>query len=144
MTQSEDAEHLKLLSTFHYVVAGIFAVFSLLPVIHLIVGIAVVTGEIDSNGNSFPPAFGWMFIITALFMISIGMVTAVCVAVAGRRLARRTNYIFCLVVAVIECMFMPFGTALGVFTIVILMRPTVKEMFGVGEREVTVEPNQNT
>jgi len=30
----------------------------------------------------------------------------------------------------VECMFMPFGTVLGVFTIIVLMRPSVKEIFG--------------
>jgi len=33
------------------------------------------------------------------------------------------------VMAAIECIFMPFGTVLGVFTIVVLARPSVKEMF---------------
>ena len=38
---------------------------------------------------------------------------------------------YCLVVAAVECIFMPFGTVLGVFTIIVLMRPGVKERFGV-------------
>jgi hypothetical protein len=29
----------------------------------------------------------------------------------------------------IECMFTPFGTVLGVFTIITLVRPSVKEVF---------------
>ncbi len=35
-----------------------------------------------------------------------------------------------LVMAGIECLFMPFGTALGVFTIIVLIRDDVKTMFG--------------
>jgi hypothetical protein len=31
--------------------------------------------------------------------------------------------------AAIACMLMPFGTVLGVFTIIVLMRPSVKELF---------------
>ena len=49
---------------------------------------------------------------------------------AGRYLARRERYTFCLVVAGVECMFMPFGTVLGVFTIIVLSRPSVKDLFG--------------
>jgi hypothetical protein len=30
----------------------------------------------------------------------------------------------------IECIFMPVGTVLGVFTIIVLMRDSVKELFG--------------
>ena len=37
--------------------------------------------------------------------------------------------IFHYAVAAIACMFMPFGTVLGVFTIIVLMRPSVKERF---------------
>jgi hypothetical protein len=31
--------------------------------------------------------------------------------------------------ACVECIFIPFGTVLGAFTILVLMRPSVKEMF---------------
>ncbi len=37
---------------------------------------------------------------------------------------------FCLIVAGIECLLMPYGTVLGVFTIMVLMRESVKERFG--------------
>jgi len=33
--------------------------------------------------------------------------------------------------ACIECLFMPFGTVLGVFTILVLVRESVKQLFGV-------------
>jgi hypothetical protein len=51
--------------------------------------------------------------------------------VAGRSLARRKRYLFCLIVAGTMCvMCNPLGTVLGVFTIVVLLRPSVKELFG--------------
>ena len=50
-------------------------------------------------------------------------------AIAGRFLATRKHYMFCLVMAAIECLFTPFGTVLGVFTIVVLMRDSVKQSF---------------
>jgi len=36
---------------------------------------------------------------------------------------------FCLVMAGVECIFTPFGTVLGVLTIIVLVRPSVKELF---------------
>jgi hypothetical protein len=48
---------------------------------------------------------------------------------AGRYLSRHVNRTFCLVVAGIECVFTPFGTVLGVFTIIVLMRDSVRELF---------------
>ena len=39
---------------------------------------------------------------------------------------------YCLVVAAIECLFIPFGTVLGVFTIVVLNRSSVRSLFRDG------------
>ena len=50
-------------------------------------------------------------------------------AIAGRSLAMRKRYMFALVVACVECIFMPFGTVLGVFTIIALSRESVKALF---------------
>ncbi len=46
------------------------------------------------------------------------------------------HYTYCLVVAALECLFMPFGTILGVFTIVVLMRHPLKALFEGGEGPV--------
>jgi len=40
----------------------------------------------------------------------------------------------------IECLFMPFGTVLGVFTIMVLMRDPVKQLFGVNPVESASAP----
>ena len=37
---------------------------------------------------------------------------------------------FCLVVAAIQCAFVPFGTVLGVFTIFALQKLVVRQLFG--------------
>ena len=67
--------------------------------------------------------------ILGAFFILLGWVFAVLVLVAGRLIARRKYYTFCFVVACVECLFMPFGTVLGVFTILVLNRQSVKELF---------------
>jgi hypothetical protein len=54
---------------------------------------------------------------------------AICILIAGRCLSRRKGYSFALVIACIECLFVPFGTILGVFTIVALSRESVKALF---------------
>ena len=36
-----------------------------------------------------------------------------------------------LVVAALECLAFPLGTVLGVFTLIVLVRPEVKQLFGV-------------
>ena len=130
----QDAEHLKLLSVFHYIVAAIMAVFACLPIFHLLIGLAVVSGRFGTpkQGEPTPDLFGWFFVVFATGAILFGWALAACTFVAARSLAQRKRYLFCLVIAgVMAATCMPFGTVLGVFTIIVLMRPSVKRAFGV-------------
>jgi len=61
--------------------------------------------------------------------MTMGWIFAAFVLATGRFLAKRKHYLFCLVMAGIESIFMPFGTVLAVFTIIVLMRDSVKELF---------------
>jgi hypothetical protein len=128
---NNDEEHLKLLSIFHYVVAGIGALCACFPVFHLAFGIVmIVAPQTFASKGDAPPAFiGWLITTFAAAFIIVGWIVAVCIFLAGRFLAQRRHYQYCLVMAGIECIFMPFGTVLGVFTIMVLMRPPVKELF---------------
>ncbi|MCL4206215.1 MAG: hypothetical protein KJ000_27340 [Pirellulaceae bacterium] len=127
----QDEEHLRLLSIFHYVVGGLTALAACFPFIHLAVGIALVSGAfpVPQGQQGPPPILGWIFIATASVLILGGWTMAVAVVLAGRFLARRVHYMYCLVVAAVECLFMPLGTILGVFTIIVLIRPSVKAFF---------------
>jgi hypothetical protein len=131
---NQDEEHLRLLSIFHYVVGGLAGLFACIPIFHLIGGLVVLAiGLTEAPGDERIPVliFGLMFTLIALILITAGWTFAICLIVSGRRLGRRTNYKFCFVIACISCAFSPFGTVLGVFTIIVLMRPAVKELFGI-------------
>lgn len=125
----QDLEQLKLLAVFHYVVAGMAALVACIPFIHFFMGLALATGALgDSDPGARPVGFGIMAF--AAFFIVAGWTFAVLVAFAGRSLQTRRRYTYCLVMAGIECIFMPVGTVLGVFTIIVLMRDSVKALFG--------------
>lgn len=128
-----DDEHLRLLTVFHYVLAGLTALFGCFPIIHLTIGILALSGAFHGPpGSSFPDRlFGLIFTIVGAFLILFFWTIAVFIFLAGRNLARRRRYTLCLVAAGIECLFMPLGTALGVFTIIVLLRPSVKLQFGL-------------
>lgn len=129
----QDDQQLQLLSIFHYVVGGLLALFALFPVIHLVMGLGMMTGSFPAEGADDPQALRWMggfFTCFAASFILGFLALAGCVVAAGVFLARRQRYTFCLVVAGVECVFMPFGTVLGVFTLVVLMRDSVKAKFG--------------
>ena len=130
----DDRKQLNLLSIFHYVVAGLTALISCFPLIHLLIGVLIVTGAFDEADGDFPTVFGWIFIIFPACFILCGWTLAIFIAVAGRKLARYKSWTVCLVIAAIECIFIPLGTILGVFTIVVLMRDSVKELFDSSDR----------
>lgn len=130
MNQSEDEQYLKLLSIFHYVVGGIAGVFACFPIIHFVVGIGILISSFTSSSQGAPPAIvGLFFTLIAGGIILFGWAFAICIILAGRFISQRKNHMFCMVMAGIECMFTPFGTVLGAFTIITLIRPSVKELF---------------
>ncbi len=124
----DKSDQLRILSTFHYVVGGIAGIFSLFPLIHVGFGVAMVRGVLD-HGNPPPPFIGWILIGIGSLFIAAGLTYAILVILAGRYLAARQHYFFCLVIAGIETIFMPFGTVLGVFTIIALIQEPVKALF---------------
>ncbi len=130
----QDFEHLRLLSIFHYVVGGLAALFACFPCIHLAVGIALVSGAFPTGPHNAPPPewVGWLFIAIGTSLILMFGSIAIAILIAGKYLARRRRYMYCFVVAAIECLFTPFGTVLGVFTIIVLLRPAVKALFQAG------------
>ena len=127
-----DNEHLKLLSIFHYVKGGITALFACIPIIHVVLGLVfIIAPQVFGHGNNQPPAFvGLLLVMLGGFLILFGWTFAALALIAGRCIGQRKHYTFCFVMACIECLFIPFGTVLGVFTILVLNRQSVKELFG--------------
>ena len=130
---NQDKEHLRLLAIFHYVVAGLAALFSFFPLLYTTVGAIFIFAARHGTpkpGEELPPEFlGWIFIVLGALFFLAGVTMAICILIAGRSLSLCKRYSFALVMACIECLFMPFGTILGVFTIVVLSRESVRELF---------------
>jgi hypothetical protein len=131
-----DLEHLKLLSIFHYVIAGMVGLVSCFPILDLVIGLVFMFGGDEMFGNGIQPhepvgarVFGFLFTAFAAVFILGGWTMATLIAFAGRNLSRQTHYTYCMVVAGCACVFVPVGTVLGVFTIFVLVRPSVKELF---------------
>src|SRR6266487_3592000 len=130
---NQDKEHLRLLSIFHYIVAGLAALFSFFPLLYTTVGaifIFVARHGTPKPGEELPPEFiGWILAVIGSLLFLFGIAIAICILIAGRSLAKHVRYWFAFVMACIECLFIPFGTILGVFTIIVLSRESVKTLF---------------
>jgi hypothetical protein len=129
---NKDENELNLLSIFHFVMAGLGAIGGCVPVIYLLIGIMMIRDPRGLVGPGGPPVNpGWFFIVFGgVFMLVIWTV-ALCLLISGMSLRARQRYWFCFVISCIICLNMPLGTALGVFTLIVLSRASVKQIFGV-------------
>jgi hypothetical protein len=129
--RTPDEDHLRILSILHYVLGGLSMLGGLFPLLYVIIGVVMLSGAMDGpNPNSSPPPFlGWAFIIGGGGISFLILAIGVCLLYAGYCLYTHKHYMFCFVVACLICLSVPLGTALGVFTIIVLVRPSVKELF---------------
>ncbi|MFZ0784143.1 MAG: hypothetical protein WA369_17060 [Candidatus Acidiferrales bacterium] len=131
-----DGEQLKILWICYLISAAISAFFSIIGLTYAGMGAVVSevikrTPELATNTeNAPPPAFvGWLLggIGLALFLVWITMAglklgVALC-------LKKRKSRTFCMVVAAISCLGVPYGTLLGIFTFIVLGRDSVTRLF---------------
>ena len=114
----------------HYVMGGLTAFCGFFPFIHLAVGIGMISGEMDQA----PEPMGWLFVGIASVAIAFFWVLAGLTIYAGRCVARRRKRVFCLVVAIAACVFFqPIGLLLGIFSLVMLLKPEVRASFDRAE-----------
>jgi len=127
---NQDEEHLRLLSIFHYVLGALAVFWGCIPIVHLVIGLVFLVGGASSGQQGFPEAlFGAFFMLIGGFIMCLEWVHAALLLVAGRSLAQRRRRLFCIVVACVNCLFVPMGTILGVFSLIVLVRPSVKALF---------------
>jgi hypothetical protein len=128
---TDDIEHLRLLSIFHYIVGGLALFVACFPLIHVAVGsIFIFAARHAHSPEKAPPeVVGWILLLFGLAFFVLGIAFGVALLWSGRCLARRRSYQFSFVMACIECLFLPFGTVLGVFTLVVLSRESVKALY---------------
>jgi hypothetical protein len=129
---NQDQEHLRLLSIFHYVMAGFACLLPLFSLIYIGLGVLELSGKMPASPGargSGELVTGWLFVGMGSLFFLMGAVGAVLNILAGRALAKRERRNLCLVVACLNCLHMPLGTLLGVFTLIVLARPTVKSAF---------------
>jgi hypothetical protein len=129
---NKDEEHLKLLQTGHLVLSILTACFACIPLVHVAIGIAILVSPEsmhDGHGKGPPAFFGLIFAIMGGAFVLGGWTLAALMFAAGRAISRRRRHLFCVVIAGLSCLFMPFGTVLGIFSLIVLNRPSVKAQF---------------
>jgi hypothetical protein len=129
---NQDVEHLKILSILFYVLSGLCLFPILFGAFYAVVGIffSAAMSDMPHRAGEPPPAiFGGFFFLLGGGLVLGFLTLGLLVLKAGRNLAKKQGYTFCFVIAAIICLWVPFGTLLGVFTIIVLSRDSVKAIF---------------
>ena len=127
---SRDAEHLRLLAIFHYIFGSLAFLGLGFLVLHYLMMRAVMAPEMFAQSPNPPPPdfvamFGWVYVLFGALMI----LGAALNLLAGNALRKRRARLFCMVVAGLNCLQVPLGTTLGVFTLVVLNQESVRKLF---------------
>jgi hypothetical protein len=124
-----DQEHLRWLAIAYYVSAGLSAFVGLIMVAYFGF-MATVLQVAAHDAKNAPPAFvGALLGLFCVFLFLVLGVMTWAKVQTGRNLRRRRSRTFCMVVGGIVCMGFPWGTLLGIATLLVLSRPTVVAMF---------------
>ena len=130
-----DSEHLNLLSIFYFIFGGltIFTSFIILAYITIFSAIFTNIPIEDSDIENFPLEIIF-YAFAALFIFVFGY--GILLIIAGVNIRKKAKRVFSLVVGALAILSFPFGTALGVFSIIVLTRNSVVELYHLeAERE---------
>ena len=138
--RSRDNEHLALLSTFHFVGVGL-AVAG----IGMLYGHYALFHSLTSKPNLWPPKgvpplpvdlftlMKWVYVVMAIGIACSGALNLL----SALFLRARRHWTFSLVVAGLNCLYTPLGTVLGIFTIVVLVRDSVRDLYRAEPEQVS-------
>lgn len=129
---SIDSDHIRLLSIFHFVSVG-FAVLGML----FLAGHYAIFQAFFANPEMFadskqglpPPEFfaifKWFYVVFGVWYFISGILNLA----SGLFMRARKHRTFSLVVAGLNCLHIPLGTILGIFTFIVLSRESVLDQY---------------
>jgi hypothetical protein len=129
----KDIEHLRQLTIFHFTAAGLACAGLLFLAGHYAIMSAVfndpaIVAKMNKEPG-FPVNFFHMFIWVYMVSGSFVIVSGIANVISAIFLRRRRYRTFSLIVAGLNCLHMPLGTVLGVFTFVVLGRESVIQLY---------------
>ena len=127
-----DSSQLSILSILHFIAAGLAVLGGCFVGLHYAIFYSFFSNPQAWTGKSQPPPpewfvqlFFWVYVLFGLVLL-LSFVSNI---VSAFYIRARKHRIFSIVVATFNCIHMPLGTLLGVFTIVVLMRESVRKQY---------------
>jgi hypothetical protein len=125
----DPAESLDFLAMAHYAVAALWAMVSLVPMLWVYVGFEMARASGLHAPGETPETPSRLVATLAIAALAAGFAGGALTLWGGRCLARRRRLRVASAAALVVCLFVPFGTFLGLATWSILQRPEVRARF---------------
>ena len=131
-SMDRNREDLSLLGIFHYVLAaltmlcggGYGAAMGLMAA-----SMSSMARSTPSRGQPPPPEFFALFGGMGALVAFGALLYAAALIAAGICLRRQRHWLYCMIIAGVSCAWMPLGTVLGVFSLLVLLRPGARDLF---------------
>jgi hypothetical protein len=138
------AEHLRVLSILNYVYAGLCLLGSCGGIFYLVMG-GMFARLVERQGNNphsaeAAEAVGGMMVAFGFLMTCFAVLGAVLSFLSARWMGQHRNRTFSLITAGLQCLAIPLGTILGIFTFVVLSTPEAEELYAAAERQGSPPP----
>ncbi|WOO41675.1 hypothetical protein [Rubellicoccus peritrichatus] len=128
--RASDAEHLKLLAIFHYILGALSLCSILFILLHYMLFSTFFNNPDFFPEGEKPPEMpeGFFILIMAFYVLGalFSIVSGGLLIASARFIQKRKNRTFSIIVAGLCCLMFPFGTILGVFTLMKLLSDSVK------------------
>jgi len=128
---NNDEQHLNVLSICTFVYAGLVALVGLFFSIYLVLGVFIAGAAATSGGAGAAEAevMGGVFAVIGLLLMAFAFAKAALLVMSGLGMRRRKRATLSFVTACLCCLNIPLGLTLGIFTILVLNRPSVKALY---------------
>jgi hypothetical protein len=127
---------LQILAVLHYVLAGLTLFCGLVPAVIMLL-VTVFTVDIVGVYE----IFYWVEVFSLSAVLAVGLIVGIIMVlliglpllllISGDCIRQRKGYWFSLVLGCLLLPCTPLGTALGIFTLVVLCRTSVRQLYGL-------------
>ena len=123
-----DNEHINLLSIFH-LISGILALLYSVFMALYFGFIIFIFNLSDKFDGEFPVQFMGIIITIWIIFLLFAIAFGIAKIYSSKWLKQRKNRTFSIVISCIECFSVPYGAILGVLSIIVLNRNSVKNIY---------------
>lgn len=132
-----DDSHLRVLGILYFVWGGLALLAGLFCIVYIALGVMMLKNPgmmapppgSPAGGQPSADFMAGFFIGFGAAILAWGVLNGTLSILTGSALLRRKRRKLILITAGLTCLTVPLGTVLGVFTFIVMSRPTVKEAF---------------